>query len=44
MTDAGATADFCASDNSVLFKFKQKIKGKAAANGRRDFEIIVSLK
>ena len=44
LTDACATADFCASDNSVLFKFKQKITGKTAINGRKDFEIVLSLK
>ena len=44
LNDAGATADFCASDNSVLFKFKQKITGKTAVNGRKDFEIVLSLK
>ena len=42
---AGAIADFSAADNSASFKFKQKITGKAdAANGRKDVEIIVSLK
>ena len=44
LTDACATADFCASDNSVLFKFKQKITAKTAVNGRKDFEIVLSLK
>ena len=42
---AGAITDFSAADNSASFKFKQKITGKAdAANGRKDVEIIVSLK
>ena len=44
LNDAGATADFCASDNSVLFKFKQKITAKTGVNGRKDFEIVLSLK
>ena len=42
---ADAITDFSAADNSASFKFKQKITGKAdAANGRKDVEIIVSLK
>ena len=42
----GAIADFIAdNNNSALFKFKQKAIGKtAAANGRKDVEIMVSLK
>ena len=44
LTDAGTIAGFSAADNSVSFKFKQKTTGKAAANGRKDIEIIVSLK
>ena len=44
MTDASAISDFSAGDNSASFKFKQKIIGKIAANGREDVEIIVPLK
>ena len=32
------------NNNSALFKFKQKITGKTAANGRKDVEIAVPLK
>ena len=44
MTDASAISDFSAGDNSASSKFKQKIIGKRAANGREDVEIIVPLK
>ena len=45
LTDSGAIVEFFASDNSVLFTIKKKQKtGKAAANGRKDTETIVSLK
>ena len=44
-TDAGAIANFHASNNTDSFKFKQKVKGKTAnANGEKDVEIMVSLK
>ena len=44
LTDAGAIADFSAVDNSVSFKFKQKITGKRAAGGTKNDEIMVPLK
>ena len=34
-TDAGAFANFHASDNSASFKFKQKITGVTNDNGKR---------
>ena len=43
MTD-DTIAAFSTADDSASFKFKQKIAGKAAANGRKHVEIIVSLK
>ena len=44
MTDAGAVANFSAADNYAAFNFKQKITGKTANGGRRNVEIMVSLK
>ena len=44
LTDAGPIANFHAADTSVSLKFKQKIKSKAAVNGRKDVEIAVPLK
>ena len=44
LADAGAITNFCAANNSALFKFEQKITGKTAANGRKDVEIAVPLK
>ena len=44
LTDAGPIANFHTADNSVSLKFKQKIKSKAAFNGRKDVEIAVPLK
>ena len=43
-TNAGAIANFHATDNSALFKFKQKTAGKTADGGTKDIEIMVSLK
>ena len=44
LTDAGAITDFSAVDNTASLKFKQKITGETAANGRKDVEIVVPLK
>ena len=44
LTDAGAIDDFSSADNSALFKFKEKITGITASNGRENVEIIVPLK
>ena len=37
-------ANFYAANNSALFKFKQKITGVTATNGRKNVEIVVPLK
>ena len=44
MTAAGTITNFHAADNSGLFKFEQEIIGVTAANGRKNFEIMVLLK
>ena len=44
MTACGTITNFHAADNSGLFKFEQKIIGATAANGRKNFEIMVLLK
>ena len=44
LTNAGAIANFHATDNSALFKFKQKTAGKTGDGGTKDIEIMVSLK
>ena len=45
MTDAGAVTNFsAATNNSVLFKFKQKITGKTDAGGTKNVEIMVPFK
>ena len=36
MTNAGAIGNFHATDNSALFKFKQKITGKTAVVGKKN--------
>ena len=41
---AGAVADFHAADNSVSFKFKQKITDVTGENGTKNVEILVLLK
>ena len=38
LTDTPTIADFSAANNGALFKFKQKITGKTATNGREDVE------
>ena len=43
--DVSAIANFHAANNSHMFKFKQKITGKAAnVYGKKDVEIMVPLK
>ena len=44
LTNAAAIANFYAANNSASFKFKQRITGKTAANGRKDAEIRMPLK
>ena len=44
MTNAGTIANLNAANNNASFKFKQKITGKIAANGRKDTEKAVPLK
>ena len=45
MTDAGADTNFsAATNNSVLFKFKQKITGKTDTGGTKNVEIMVPFK
>ena len=45
MTDAGAVTNFsAATNNSILFKFKQKITGKTDVGGTKNVEIMVPFK
>ena len=44
MTDADAIANFYAANKSASFKFRQKTTGKTADGGKKDAEIMVSLK
>ena len=44
MTNAGAIGNFHATDNSALFKFKQKITGKTAVVGKKTVEKMMPLK
>ena len=45
LTDAGAVANFHTANNCASFKFKQKkITGEMDPNGRKNVEIMVSLK
>ena len=44
LTDACAIANFHATNNSALFKCKQKITGKTTDGGTKDVEIMVPLK
>ena len=38
LTNAGTIANLNAANNNASFKFKQKITGKIAPNGRKDIE------
>ena len=44
LTNGGAIANFHAGINGALFKFKQKITGKTAANVLKGVEIMVPVK
>ena len=44
MTNARTVANFHAADNSASFKFKQKITGITGNNGKKDVELMESLK
>ena len=44
LTNGDAISKFHAAINSALFKFKQKITGKTAANGLKGVEIMVPVK
>ena len=44
LNNAGAIDNFHAADNSVSFKFNEKITGKTAHGGTKDVEEMVQLK
>ena len=44
LNNTGDIIDFLDNDNSVLFKFKEKLTGQTKNHGTKDVEIVVPLK